>query len=102
MQTLEHRKQAARHWFEELASRIIASFEALEDDAPPALYPGDPGRFTRTPWSRGENEGGGVMGMMRGRLFEKVGVHTSTVEGEFSPDFARQVKGAAEDPRFWA
>ena len=80
----------------------MAAFEALEDAAPAALYPGAAGRFEKTPWSRGEDEGGGVMGMMRGRLFEKVGVHTSTVFGAFSPEFAKQVKGAAEDPRFWA
>ena len=102
MQTLEHRKQAARNWFEELAARIIAAFETLDDEAPPALYPDAPGRFIRTPWSRGSDESGGVMGMMRGRLFEKVGVHVSTVHGKFSPDFAAQVKGADEDPRFWA
>lgn len=105
--SLESRKTAARAWFEELASRIIAAFEALEAGADPALYKGDAGRFVRTPWRRalsaeGQDQGGGVMGMMRGRLFEKVGVHVSTVHGAFSPDFARQVKGAANDPRFWA
>jgi coproporphyrinogen III oxidase len=104
---LEARKIAARAWFEDLAARIIAAFEALEAGADPALYNGDAGSFVRTPWRRalsadGQDQGGGVMGMMRGRLFEKVGVHVSTVHGAFSPDFAKQVKGAANDPRFWA
>lgn len=107
MDELETRKTAARAWFEDLASRIIAAFEGLEDQADPALYEGAAGRFARTPWRRalsadGQDQGGGVMGMMRGRLFEKVGVHVSTVHGAFSPDFAKQVKGAANDPRFWA
>src|SRR6201996_3467341 len=102
MPDLETRKSRARACFEGWRDRIMAAFEQLEDEAPARLYPGEAGRFERTPWSRGEFEGGGVMGMMRGRLFEKVGVHTSTVFGAFSPDFAKQVKGAAEDPRFWA
>ena len=102
MSDLETRKSRARAWFEALRDRIMAAFEQLEDQAPEALYPGPAGRFVKTPWNRGEFEGGGVMGMMRGRLFEKVGVHTSTVYGSFSPDFARQVKGAGDDPRFWA
>jgi coproporphyrinogen III oxidase len=99
---LEDRKHAARAWFESLRDQIVSTFQALEDEASAGLYRGEPGRFTLTPWSRGDGEGGGVMGMMRGRLFEKVGVHTSTVFGTFSPDFAKQVKGASEDPRFWA
>jgi coproporphyrinogen III oxidase len=101
MADLDIRKDKAKAWFESLAVKIIAGFEKLEDQAPD-LYRGEAGRFVRTPWSRGENEGGGVMGMMRGRLFEKVGVHVSTVHGQFAPDFAKQVKGAGDDPSFWA
>ena len=107
MDELDTRKDVTRAWFEDLATRIIAAFEALEDQADAHIYPGPTGRFVRTPWKRalspsGDDQGGGVMGMMRGRLFEKVGVHTSTVHGAFSPDFAKQVKGASQDPRFWA
>lgn len=104
---LHRRKDQARAWFESLRDRIFDAFHALEDGAPGDLYPGAPGRFERTPWTRapgpdGSDQGGGVMGMLRGRFFEKAGVHTSTVFGRFPPDFAKQVKGAGEDPRFWA
>ena len=69
MTEMETRKTQARAWFEALRDRIMTSFEELEDRAPTNLYPGEAGRFVKTPWSRGEGEGGGVMGMMRGRLF---------------------------------
>jgi coproporphyrinogen III oxidase len=98
---LDTRKARASAWFAELRDRIHRAFEALEDAAPAELYPGEPGRFTLKPWSRLEG-GGGVMGMMHGRFFEKVGVHISTVHGEFSPDFAKTMPGAEEDPRFFA
>jgi len=98
---LAQQKTEARAWFEGLRDRIHAAFEALEDAAPADLFPGEPGRFVRTPWDRPEG-GGGVMGMMHGRLFEKVGVHVSTVHGTFPADYAKGVPGAAEDPRFYA
>ena len=103
MTTLPFYKASARAWFESLRDKIHVEFEALEDSAPPALYTGAAGRFVRTPWSRSEADGGGgVMGLMHGRLFEKVGVHVSTVQGTFPDDYAKTVPGAADDPRFWA
>jgi coproporphyrinogen III oxidase len=76
---IENRKARARNWFEHLRDEICAAFEKLEQDAPASLYPGDSARFVRTAWDRtdhtGQPGGGGVMSLMRGRLFEKVGVH---------------------------
>jgi coproporphyrinogen III oxidase len=99
--TLTARQTEAAAWFRSLRDRICAAFEALEAEATASLYPGDAGAFERTPWTRPEG-GGGEMSIMKGRLFEKVGVHISSVHGSFSPEFAKTIPGAAEDPRFFA
>ena len=100
MITLDDQQQAARTWFETLRDRICAAFEAIEREA------GSDAAFGYTPWNRDDDPhgkgGGGVQGLMKGKVFEKVGVNVSTVGGAFSPEFARTIHGAGENPNFFA
>jgi len=96
------RCERATAWFTALRDRICTQFEAIEDEiAAERPEEGGAGRFEQTAWQRPEG-GGGTMAIMRGRVFEKVGVNISTVSGEFSPEFRKDILGSAIDPRFWA
>lgn len=97
---LDEQQSRARGWFEELRTRICDAFEAIEQDA------GSDARFDFIHWQREDPEGapggGGVRGVMKGKIFEKVGVNVSTVGGSFNPDFAPSINGAQDDPSFLA
>jgi coproporphyrinogen III oxidase len=104
----DRRKAVASAWFSEVRDRVVAALEQVEDDLPQNAPQADlpAGRFTKRPWRRvdhtGADGGGGVIGLMHGRVFEKVGVHVSAVHGEFAPEFRKQMPGADADPRFYA
>ncbi|WP_213981236.1 oxygen-dependent coproporphyrinogen oxidase [Sphingomonas sp. dw_22] len=97
---LDEQQQRARDWFESLRDAICAEFEAIEAEA------GSDARFGYLAWDRadpsGAPGGGGVRGVMKGRIFEKVGVNVSTVGGTLEGDFARTIHGASENPGFVA
>ncbi len=105
---MDAHKERASAWFCKLRDQVCATLEKIEDEAEgaPGMAGKAPGRFVRKDWTRtdhhGGEGGGGTMSIMTGRVFEKVGIHTSTVHGSFPPEFASHVPGADEDPRFWA
>jgi coproporphyrinogen III oxidase len=97
---LDREQQAAKEWFESLRDRICAAFESIEREA------GSDAVFSFAEWDRADPDGspggGGVRGLMKGKVFEKAGVNVSTVAGSFSPEFAKTINGAEDDPRFFA
>jgi coproporphyrinogen III oxidase len=98
--TLNTQQAAAKDWFESLRTRICDAFTAIEQEA------GSDATFDFLPWARtdhdGSHGGGGVRGVMKGKVFEKVGVNVSTVGGSFDPEFAKNIHGAENDPQFFA
>ena len=116
---LETGKTKVKDWFEILQGRITAALEVLEREAPEVAHHGafppehaTAQSFVKTRWTRQEagvqagasdgEHGGGTMAILKGRLFEKAGVHVSTVYGQFAPEFASQIPGVGADRRFWA
>ncbi len=103
---IESKKQMASAWFRQLRDELCARFEALEHALAGPGAERAAGHFERETWSRtdhtGAPGGGGEMSMMQGRVFEKIGVHISTVYGQFSPEFAKQMPGTEEGASFWA
>lgn len=103
---IETKKATASAWFRKVRDELCAAIETIEDQVTGPQSDLPPGRFERTPWSRedhtGAQGGGGEMSILKGRVFEKMGVHISTVYGRFSPEFAKQIPGADENTEFWA
>src|SRR3954466_13901728 len=89
----EQQRAEAKTWFEALRDSICAEVEALEREAPEHLFPGEPGRFTYKPWQRSTGSGGGTGGFLNGRLFEKIGIHTSSANGRLTPEMAAKLPG---------
>jgi coproporphyrinogen III oxidase len=103
---IDQKKQKASAWFRQLRDGLCAEFEQLEQHVKGPQADRPPGRFVREHWDRADHTGapggGGEMSMMHGRVFEKVGIHISTVFGQFSPEFAKQMPGTEEGAGFYA
>lgn len=105
--SIDNQKKEATAWFQTLRDKICSEFEAIEQEAPESLYGDAPGKFEYEPWERkkgpnGEDQGGGTGGLIKGRFFEKCGVHFSVVHGQFTDEAQIKSLGAGSDGSFWA
>ena len=98
---IESKKQVAAAWFRQFRDQLCASLEAVEAEVQGPHADRPAGKFEIEPWSR-EAGGGGEMGLLHGRVFEKAGVHISTVHGHFSEEFARQMPHTEAGVEFWS
>ena len=97
IKTLKNKKQLASLWFKELRGKICKSFEEIENNKSIKKQI----TFNQKSWNR-DGGGGGIISIMHGDIFEKVGVNISTVHGKFSREFRQQIPGAGENGLFWA
>lgn len=95
-----NKRQIASEWFENLRNQLCDAFELIENEYAKKNNL-KPGEFKRKSWDR-DGGGGGVMSIMKGNVFEKVGVNISKVHGEFTEEFRKQIPGAQDDPSFFA
>jgi coproporphyrinogen III oxidase len=98
---IDSKKQVAAAWFRSFRDQLCASLEAVEAEVKGPHADRPAGKFEIEPWSR-EAGGGGEMGLLHGRVFEKAGVHISTVHGHFSEEFARQMPHTEAGAEFWS
>ena len=94
-QATENQKTTAEKWFSKLRDKICKEFEDIENSL------SNKNSFKIKNWKR-DGGGGGKMSIMKGNIFEKVGVNISTVHGKFSENFRSNIPGAEDDGKFWA
>ena len=90
MQEIEQKKHQAENWYKELRDCFCSSFEEIEKK-----------EFERKKWKH-KGSGGGEISLMKGDVFEKVGVNISTVSGQFSQEYRKKIKGTQNSPNYWA
>ena len=87
---IQNQQQQAEKWFKELRNQMVGAIQKVDGST-----------FQEKEWQR-PGGGGGLMSILKGEVFEKVGVNISTVHGEFSEEFRGNMPGTEEDPSFWA